>query len=756
MNTSEPLTRDNAAQMIYNTLNAVKVKYEMVPGISANGQVTMTTQRVNVTKTENGTTKNVTMLEDAFNAVKVEGVVVANEFANLSSSADKGSALDEGKTKIVVTNGDDQKTFGDGTYSVSTGADQLGKEVILYVKDDSSNTSKATVLGNAIISEDNKVVTSASNKNVDKLADDNDLDVVSSTLVAFNYGGAKKWGDLSDTEKKEIGAVKDNRGVTKTVIDTDDDGDVDYILLNQLYFGKVSKYSTKDDGSITVDVSGKADPALTADDKADVVGFDDVKKDDYVLAAWMGGDLHVQKAESITGKLESYKAGETLTVNGTKYDVSQVIGLSGGVGDDNIVAASAVDGNYLDSEATFYLDQNGMIVAVGDATENGGNYAFVWAGDTDTTGIDSDRVKVTLQDGSTKTYTLDGDTKNEIKTAVAKLSTKSLDSVDEIKGRIYAYSIDSKGEILLKDAKEVKNSTSNTVDFEKGKTVVSSLDSKTQYATSSTVFFYVNLKDGNIDDVDVYTGYADAPTVDNVWAEAAYNNGGNMAAVSFIGGSITSKDVADHLYVTDIVGHSKDTTTVKAILPGSDTETEIEVDVKNFSISKGDSGLYLFTKNSDDTYKLTSATGIGSNYVKIDTDTTVDNISSKTMAVKDNSTVSEYKLTDKTVLVEVDGANFDDFDNATVGTLPSKDDKALVREVLVNSDDEILMIVKSLKADSSKPTAPGVKDNITVDLSKKDDVKVTYTGTAPSEDEVVAAVQAQLEKDGYTVSNREY
>ena len=49
MNTSDPLTRDNAAQMIYNTLNATMVKYEMVPGISANGQVTMTTQRVNVT-----------------------------------------------------------------------------------------------------------------------------------------------------------------------------------------------------------------------------------------------------------------------------------------------------------------------------------------------------------------------------------------------------------------------------------------------------------------------------------------------------------------------------------------------------------------------------------------------------------------------------------------------------------------------------------------------------------------------------------
>ena len=100
MNISEPLTRDNAAQMIYNTLNATKVKYEMVPGISANGQVTMTTQRVNVTKIEGGNTVDVTLLSDAFGVVTVEGVVVANEYADLESTDPKGSALDEGKTKM--------------------------------------------------------------------------------------------------------------------------------------------------------------------------------------------------------------------------------------------------------------------------------------------------------------------------------------------------------------------------------------------------------------------------------------------------------------------------------------------------------------------------------------------------------------------------------------------------------------------------------------------------------------------------------
>ncbi len=736
MNTSAPLTRDNAAQMIYNALDADTVTYSWT--YNANGTSVAVQNKTGMT-----------MLEDKFNAIKVEGVVTANEFSDLNSSSEKGSSKDEGKTVIDVTNygsDEDQKVFNDGTYSVSTGKDELGKSITLYVKNDSGNSSKATVLGSAVLSEDNKIVTSAANKNVDKLADDNDLDIVAGTKVVYNYGGAKAWSELSAAEKAGIGAVKPNRGTTKTLIDNDDDGDVDYILLEDQFFGKVSKYSTKDDGSITIDIgSAWNNKNLTADDKKDVVGFDDVKKDDYVLAAWIGGDLHVAKAESVTGKLESYKKGETLTVAGTKYDVSQIAGYTGG--DDDIEAAANVDNAYLDTEATFYLDQNGMVVAVGDATENGGNYAYVWAGSNNSNnGIDSNRVKVTLQDGTTKTYDLDGDTDKDIKAAVKKLAVGNADHSDAL-ARVYAYSIGSDGEIKLSDAKG-GNGTSGTVAFEKNKTYVGNLldangASKTKYASSSTVFFYVSIKDNEIDDVDVYTGYASAPSVDNVKAYAAYNNGNNMAAVAFTGGSITGKDVADHLFVTDILGHNQDnTTTIKAILAGSDKETEIKVDESNFNVetNKDETGLYLYTVNTDGTYKLTAAKNAGSKDIL--TPSGVEKISSKTIAIADDA---EYKLTSKTVVVEIDGKNFDDFDNAYVGSLPSNNDRALVREVLVNGDDEVLMIVKGLDS-SSTPVAPSesgytanVKDvNGTLTLTK-------YVGDTYSKSEIISMIKAGLD-----------
>ena len=73
----------------------------------------------------------------------------------------------------------------------------LGKSITLYVKNDSSKTSKATVLGGAILIEDNKVVTNAGQKELDKLASDNDLDLVNGAEVIENYGIAPASGRIT-------------------------------------------------------------------------------------------------------------------------------------------------------------------------------------------------------------------------------------------------------------------------------------------------------------------------------------------------------------------------------------------------------------------------------------------------------------------------------------------------------------------------------------------------------------------------------
>ena len=75
INPSEPLSRDNAAQMIYNVLNADVVSYSF--SFNADGSTTAV---------QNKSEK--TMLEDKFGVVIVEGIALANEFADIENGGD--------------------------------------------------------------------------------------------------------------------------------------------------------------------------------------------------------------------------------------------------------------------------------------------------------------------------------------------------------------------------------------------------------------------------------------------------------------------------------------------------------------------------------------------------------------------------------------------------------------------------------------------------------------------------------------------
>lgn len=732
MNTSEPLTRDNAAQMIYNTLNAVKVKYEMVPGISTNGQVTMTAQRVNVTKDVNGTTHDVTMLEDAFDAVKVEGVVVANEFADLSA---KNSALSEGKTEIAITNGgsgEEQNTFkGTQTFSVSTDVDLLGKSITLYVKDDNSNASKATVLGNAIVSEDNQVVVDASSDSIADVADDNKLSVSTKyTQVAANYGS------LTDYTGKEAAKA----GVQKVLIDNDNDDKVDVVLLNTYSFGKVTSYVTSGDGSITVstkNADGNTD-AMSKSDKDDVVGFDDVKKNDYVMAAMIGGKLHVEKAESVTGTLDAYKGSNPatkLTVSGTEYKVSVVPGYTGG--DDDIAAASGYGKNNLDNEGTFYLDKNGYIVAVGDVSENAYNYALVLA---EGSSID-ERVKVVLSDGTSGTYTLNDTKLNDIEP-----------------GKVYNYSLNSKNEIKLTTDTTVDNTTTNDASFTKGKGVISGsgLDSddktvgdQAYTANSNTVFFYGPATINGDSDIDVYNGYNKAPTLDSNATAAAdvYVKNGRVMAVVFKGDNLTSANVDDNLYIYSIGTSTNDYTNVKAFVAGSSDVAELKV--SSFPNDDAKAGVYTYTIDSDGYYELKAVPAANTA-----SDKTVTDANSDRVVLSDGKVLT---MTSKTLVVN-DSDYLDDPVAELGGTV---DDSDKIAHVVYNLDngkaDEALLIVIKNKEENKTPE---LNTNVVVVDADAGNFFANPTfyredGTSISQADKQVALTNWMTENGYTDINFE-
>lgn len=720
INPSQGLTRDSAAQMVYNILDVEQVtyKYTMV----ANGDGTFTS----VTEIDK-TADNKTVLEDKFGAVKVEGVVVANEVADLNSSKKNdnkvlvGSALDAGKTKIVITNGgkdEDQNEYtGTQTFKVSTGLDQLGRTVRLYVKTGSS-AANAKVFGSVIVTDDNKVVTDASDDSINSVADDNSLDIVSGTKVATNYADLT---DLSSDAAKADGT----HGVQKILIDNNDDGDVDYVLLTTYVFGKVTGKSTSSDGSLTVNYSGAA--TLSVDDKDDVVGFDDVAKNDYVLAAFIGGKLHVQKAESVTGTLDAYTS-TSLTVDGTEYTVSAV-GCYKSTSDDITPAKGYASKSELDKDATFYLDVNGYIVAVGAPEASAYDYAYVWGSEAGSS-IGTDRVKVTLSDGTKATYDLDDD------------SDIDIEDDGDFEGQIFAYKVSGNEIKLTKPAG--KTAEGEKVVFEKGKTTVDGLttaDGQTKFANKNTVFFYVTTKTtGNvtkIDSVDVYTGYSAAPDVDkedNASAFAAYNKGGKMVAVAITSSAFNSTDLSDHVFIYKKDRTFTDYTEVRGFLAGMDqANTELKVsDNSNVDAADAvDGQIYLYTKDSDGYLKLKEA---GDNLITVNGKPT--NVSSSSVVVKGK----EYAVTSKTVLI--DNTDNPGTPSATLGAAPEDDD--VITYMLVD-DDEILMMV----IDNTAEETPETPDNVTVTV-KDDKITLTYTKEEPGVTDQANAVVAKLTALGYT------
>lgn len=673
VNPSDGLTRDNAAQMVYNALNVTEVSYKYT--LVANGDGTFNS----VTELVKG---DETVLEDKFGALKVEGVVIANEYAELDSYGK--SALDEGETRIKITNEDEVGDFT-GNFKVSTGADYLGRAVTLYVKPSATaktNAAKANVIGSVILDDTNNTVVVDTSK--DKLADvldDNKLKTDKDTVTVAN-----------------VAATDATRGIERILIDNDDDGKVEYIIYNTYYFGEVTKYSTKDDGSITVKT---IDGNLKKDDKADVVGFDDVAKDDYVMATEIGGKLYVAKAEKVVGELTAYKTNDSLTVDGKKYST----GISGaGIDTDEFKAPGTYGANStLDKEATFYLDKFGYVVAVGSVEGASDDFAFLW-GLNELSFDGGFEAKVTLSDGTTGIYTLT----DKSGSIGADVTSQNYETYAE---NIYTYSVNSSKEITLTAITGNKYQATNKpgeFTFKKGKMAISGASDLS--GNSDTVFFNVSYKaSGAIKAVDVYVGISAAPsisdTINNIMVATTNSSSTAAAVVTF--GATTSAN-GDYLYLYGYQGTNSDGAYYRAIVDGVLMNDK---DGKAFVYTDGSdtglSGVYEYTLTSDGLYQIK--------------DRPANMVTGFITAKSGNGIIVngvEYTLSDSTVIATIDGGD------TSVGDSLSKNDYVtLVFDV--SGDD------KNVTGAFILETADDTNANILAcTLEKSDADKVDYDADA--------------------------
>ena len=350
--------------------------------------------------------------------------------------------------------------------------------------------------------------------------------------------------------------------------------------------------------------------------------------------------------------------------------------------------------NNLGDEGIFYLDGNGMIVAYAETEASAAQYAISWGGASGNK-IDDNRIKLTLEDGTTKVYTIDSKSDLGIKdgTNGAKFDDKAESNAV---GALVAYTIKSNGNVTL-ELPEKSVSTTTTFDFQQGKTLVAGHSS-----TSNTVFFFVDMTDdgASVKDVEIYTGYKNAPSTKELKADskaankgvalALDKNGDKAVAAVFVDAKLKTDEakLADHLWVKSTGTSNKNYTNVTVILEDG-TEETIKVAAGDKALKdNGKEHLYLYSVNSDGYYELT--------FVEVNTGDYKDNYVTGTVYSVNSDTVilkaadgdkpgTEYPIIADTV----------EYDHAKDSAL----EKGAEVKMLVNDDKEILMIVVTKKAD---------------------------------------------------------
>ena len=406
--TGDPLTRDNAALLIYNALDIEMIqKYENGYAIAFGDHRTL--------------------LSTKYGVYKVEGVVTGNEWAQLEDT-DSEDALATGKTKMdhvkvyksTTSNtvvGEYEEEKNPVIFNVSTPVDMLGQTVTMYVRK-TTVLANSEVLGVYVNGNNNVVKTTADTQDTMKdFLKGTGLSVDGDTADYVNYGvmkdeaaATKAMGFESGDRFNSVKGKTNGYGVELTAIDNDNDGEVEYVLYLQETLSQViAKSASKETTTLNTFNSNKAI------DNEDIVTEADLAEGDLVLTVSYGGRYYVSEPQVITGQMESYAANkekeQTITVGGTEYHPSY-IQYKADTADNTYefdVLKCDNGGVEFDSDYDFILDSNGNVIAYRPSEQGLYDYALVLDSGYEPGAFASDasgKIKVLLADGTEGVYTL--------------------------------------------------------------------------------------------------------------------------------------------------------------------------------------------------------------------------------------------------------------------------------------------------------------------------------------------------------------
>lgn len=346
----QPLTRDNAAQVIYNALQA-RYREENKTYDMGNQYVASYSQKatlgykvfgiVKLTGVVTGVNTDGTLSSvTAWNVDNNDNAIISST-GKITNGVVKASVADVGQLCDVFVEADAQYNEEDGWFTtvnvtdvVSTAVTRSDVEPLKVLTDETTFASNPDNVWKRTSDEYVGVEADV----VDGTADDYDLH--------FYVDGEPK--PAQDLKKGEVAKLYDTTG----------SGKVDTITILQYKVGELTgKVATRTDGNIEKAII----PGVTNSyvPTSQISGnWSSLEKGDVVLYYTNGktGDdmvVGIEPAESVTGVVSSVSGDGHVTINGKSYDCT-------GINANHVESKMKVWGDF-DNEYTFYLDKNGGV-----------------------------------------------------------------------------------------------------------------------------------------------------------------------------------------------------------------------------------------------------------------------------------------------------------------------------------------------------------------------------------------------------------
>ena len=434
--------------------------------------------------------------------------------------------------------------------------------------------------------------------------DDNGVEIIfnnTDRTTAFAQANGNATVNKGRVDAKDLLKVKNasakliQKGYTVNFVDTaysyngtavDKDGLVDKIIISAPYLAEVTSvkaatasnnrsvnltvYAAKSGAKAAFTVTGveteefaKGDMILITPDGDTSGGFSDPAK--------------MEVAKSFDGAVTAYylngaaKNDGSVTVDGVKYGYNWIFANG-----DNIAMGDdlAQNGYTLNKGLyTFYLDDCGNVIGAKVKEDAINDYAYIIAKGEDAF-QQHNIAKVLTSDGKIATYTVASTSDNAARDLDGKAGN---DSSAAVKGTIWAYSINTDGQIVLTAltapySQEAYTDRTGVVGgdkvtgFTKGSTLLTyqtaNGKSAVAYVNDATVFAYLNIEKGT---VTLYTGKDNAPSISNGKPKTASvvvnsRTGSPYATFVVLTDAAEATMTTNYVYVLNsaVIGYSKD------------------------------------------------------------------------------------------------------------------------------------------------------------------------------------------------------